>query len=576
MKKDSVLVIFGEELPKGDLSQYSVVLSGKKLKEFIESGSIYEASAFAEELSHLKFPDGSCVAKSFIYKGYELWWIRYNSLFTYFGLPYTQYKRLLSYLKDFPRVYFYKSPYKSLFATYLSAYGCEMIELNKRSPSIMPLGILLQVFLTLLSLPALMLQRRRLLIFTGDKFEKSKDYDFRMKFIYQELRQRKIPFVEFIRSLESWKAVLKHFFVRKRPVIYSEAVAFVGRSASVISGGRYRAKREFGPHTFTSETDPRVRFKLLVATQSLLSVYDDIWAIRIMKWILQVIGVRATFVAAALERNFHVVLGCKLNDIPTIGILHGAPSKYYNAYDFLPGFNGAKMLSVDKYGLWSKWWKKYYLKNSKAYRPEQLYISGLMRPLEKSKRSDLNTGSKGLTLNSRPIKVLFISEQLAAPLEVMLYLKELLKNHTFDLTIKFRPYRDGFEEWLLQNEPDLLEMKNMRILRGSIQDAVKECDVIIGSHSTAVLEALLQFKIPLFFNTQKWSDCFSLKEYGNGHPFFADNPTELSEKIKNARTISNDNLRELQERFFGDPYKNGSKWVVDQLEDALLKGCMTK
>ena len=48
------------------------------------------------------------------------------------------------------------------------------------------------------------------------------------------------------------------------------------------------------------------------------------------------------------------------------------------------------------------------------------------------------------------------------------------------------------------------------------------------------------------------------------------------EKIKNAWTVSKEDLKKLQEKYFGDPYKNGSKWVVDQLEDALLKGRMTK
>ena len=48
MERKSVLVVFGEELPRGDLNHYDTVLFGAELEEFIEPGSIYEASAFAE------------------------------------------------------------------------------------------------------------------------------------------------------------------------------------------------------------------------------------------------------------------------------------------------------------------------------------------------------------------------------------------------------------------------------------------------------------------------------------------------------------------------------------------------
>src|SRR3990167_1371356 len=385
-RKQRVLVVFGEELPEKWLKSkhiINIIVAKESLRHdieamgfkfvsiepLVEAGSVHEASAFAEELSRLTLPDGSRLAESFTYKGYELWWIYYTSLFLYFCLPWTQYKKLLEYLKDFESIYLYQPSYKSL--------------------SLLPFGIFLQIIITLLCLPILMVKRYGLMIFVGDKFAKSKDYDFRMKFIYEELRQRKIPFVEFIRSLESWKAVLEHVFVRKRPVIYSEGVAFVGKFLSIISGGRALARRRFGVSILSSEVNPEARFKYLVATQYLLNVYDDVWAIRITKWILRAIGVKTAFITAVAERNFHAFLGCKLNAIPTVGILHGVASRHYTVYDFLPSFNGIRTMSVDKYGLWSEWWKKYYLENSKVYLPEQLYVSGLMRPLERKERSDL-------------------------------------------------------------------------------------------------------------------------------------------------------------------------------------------
>lgn len=561
MKKDSVLVVFGDEVPIIDLSNYDVVLKSEELNEFIESGSIYEASAFTEKLAHVECSDGRKVSKVLAYEGYDMWWINYNALFTYFGLPYAKYRRLLEHLKSFKKVSFQNAPFKSLFLYYLSAYGCQVEFLdNPRFRLGIPLGILLQIILTFIALPVLILKRAPIMIFIGDKFEPGKDYDFRMKYIYQELRSRGSYYVEFVRSLESWKTVLKHFFIRRRPVIYSEAVGWIGK----LLGSETLS---FQP----KDLSPEEFFKFLVATHYLKNASQDILATKLTKLILRTIGVRSVYITATNERNFHAFLGAKLNNLPTVGILHGLPSRFYNAYDFLPGFGGRKSLGVDKYGLWSRWWKDYYARYSNAYKPEQMYVSGLMRPLERK----ITNNNSQTTSNIGKTKVLFVSEQLAAPEEVMPYLERLIKEKNIELYIKFRPYRDGFEQWLEKNRPEVLKDSNIRILKGDIKDAIKVCDVAVGSHSTAVFEALLQFKMPIFFSTHKWGDCFELKDYKEGM-FFAENPGKLVEKIKNTALVSEQALQELSKRYFGDPYKNGGKWVVDQLEAAVLKGRTTR
>lgn len=590
MKRGTVLVVFGETLPHGWESRhaYTAVIASEKLRQsieaadvpfvpiepFIGTGNIYEANALLEELSRLNYDDGTRLSKSCVYKGYELWWTHYDSLFLYFCLPFTQYKKLLERLKSFRNVYMYRPPHINLFAYYLHVYNTKIQVLSGSdftSPSFLPFGVFLQMLITLLYVPMLMLKRRHIMVYTGDKFEKNKDYDSRMKFIYKELRERRIPFVECIRSLESWRTVLQHAFTRRRPVIYSEIATFLGRFCSILSGGRQRAKREFGAHAFVSVTDLELRFKLLVASHYLISTYEDIWATRIMKWILRATGVKAAFIPAGTERNFHTVLGCKLNTIPTVGILHGAATKSYIVYDFMPGFDGEKTISVDTYGLWSEWWRAYYIKNSRAYRPGQLYISGPMRPLE---YADLPVAPH---MKGGPLKVLFIGEQLGVPAEVLPYLSLLLDAKDLSLYVKFRPYRDGLEEWLKEYRPDVLKrIGKAKIMRGDMNEAIAACDVVVGSHSTAVLEALLQLKPPLFYNTNKWGDYFELKSFDSKYSFIAETPKELLELVRKSNDIPQATLKELQERFFGDPYMNGSKWVVDQLEDTLLNGCATK
>ncbi len=534
------------------------------LEDFVQIENIYKASTFLEELSLLTLPDGARIAKSFMYEGYELWWIHYNDLFLNYCLPYTKYQPLLEYLKNFQVVYYFEPLYVDLFRSFLTAYGSKFIVIEKSRFSLskwLPVGIFFQVIITIISLPILLLFRRDTLIFTGDKFDGLHDFDFRMRYVYEELRQRGIPFVEFVRSLQPWSVVLKHALKRKRPVIYSVAVSYIAQYLSVLSGGRYRSEQRYAFNNFIFSKNSLEKFKYTVATQYLLRVSDDIWAIRIMRFILSLLRIKVAFIPAANERNFHTVLGCKLNEIPTVGILHGVATVQICAYDFIPTYDGEKTLTVDTYGLWSEWWKQYYLKNGKAYKPEQLHVSGPMRPLSYGEESDI--------LSSRVLEektqVLFVSEGVAVPQEVIPYLNELIAQKDIQVTIKFRPYRDEFEKWLLENAPHILKEPNVSVSREGVQDAIKRADVVTGCYSTAVLEAFIQLKVPLFFQTEKWGDYYNFRLYDEQHTFFAENPKELIAKIFAHKNISRDTLSELRERYFGDPYKNGSAWVVDEL-----------
>lgn len=555
-------VVIGPKTLREKCSVYGI--EWRSLEDLTSPGSIYEAAAFLEELSLLKY-DNTTVAKSVMYQGYELWWMHYTDLYLNFCLPYTQYKSLLEYLKDMEIVYFIDPPYRDLFTFFLSAHNRKVIlfqNVQKRIGRLLPIGVIVQLFLTLVCIPLLILKRAKILIFTGDKFAPSKDYDPRMEYIYTELRERKLSYVEFVRSLESWKTVISHACIRLRPVIYPVAVRALGTCMSVCTGALSRRHRALHAFIQSIPQNGDDRFKLLVSTFYLRDVDSDIWAIRFYTYILKGIGIRAAFFTAPMARNFVVVLASKLNNIPTVGILHGAASRAYNGYDFLPTYTGNKTLSLDRYGVWSEWWKEYYTENNKLYTEEQLVVSGPMRPLSK----DIEIKAHGTNLGGVK-KVLFVSEQLAVPEEVLPFLSKLLETHGIEVYMTFRPYRDEFEMWLKANHPQVLSrIGESHIIRTGIKDAIAQSDVVVGTHSTAVLEALFELKPIVFFATKKWGDYFTLKSFHPQYNFYAEDFQALIECIRKSDQIPEIVLRGLLERFFGDPYQNGSKWAVDQLE----------
>lgn len=580
-KEKSILVIFKNELPKKNQAWWknlNIVIAPKKLKKQIEdknlnfmaieslisSGSIQESSKLVEKLSYLTIADGSRLSKLINYQGYELWWIHYDRLMYKFCLPYTQYKYLLNYLKSFNKIYVYKAACPDLFYYFLNAYNKKCIivkDLNIRSffkklfP--IPFGVFLQFILTFVFLFWLKITQPKLMIWTSDRFSLSYDADFRLVNIYKELRRKKIPFVEFIRSQEPSQTILKHVFVRKRPVVYSAAVIFL-----VYYFARWftKSKKEQLINLCISQKlEPEKHFHLLVATHYLRDFTGTILSIQILKKILKWIGIKTAIVNVGVNRTFHEILACKLLGIKVTGIQHGATTCHYLVSDFMPGFDGKVFLSVDKYGLWSDWWRKYYIAHSKAYKPEQLYVSGHMRSLEIKEVS--SNQKDGL------IKVLFVSEELADPSEVMPYLLTLLEEKDFSVRVKFRFYKDGFENWLQENNPNIL--KKIKIVRSNIHHAISESDVVVGCHSTGVLEALLQLKPFVVFKTEKWGDYFQIKSFNNEGYFFAEDPKELISYIKESPKTSKQVLIKLRNKFFGDPFKNGSKWVVEQAEEYL-------
>jgi hypothetical protein len=163
-----------------------------------------------------------------------------------------------------------------------------------------------------------------------------------------------------------------------------------------------------------------------------------------------------------------------------------------------------------------------------------------------------------------------VSEVVAVPEEVIPYLETLINSDEFSLYIKFRSSNDIFESWLEVNRPDLLKKINpAHILKGKMYDAIAQCDVVVGSQSTGVIESTIQLLPFVFFQTSKWGDYFEVRTLGGEYNLLATNQTELVAYIKQSQSIPKDILADIRLKFFGDHYMNGSKWVVDEVEAEL-------
>lgn len=223
--------------------------------------------------------------------------------------------------------------------------------------------------------------------------------------------------------------------------------------------------------------------------------------------------------------------------VNTIGFMHGFAFNSYISYLHLDSYKGNFKFGPDIFIVWSQFWKKYFSKSS-IYKT--IYDWG---PLRYNKFSDRVKEKSDEKLN-----VLFISEPLIDVSEMIGYLNFLISNKTkFNLTFKLRNLNCKFYKQLINNYP---EYKSIDITTEPFEKAVEKFDLVIGSHSTAVVESSI-FNVPfLAIITSKWGDYF---EISKKHPNCVVNSLlDFDKKIGSIDKYNSKLLNQFSINFFGN------------------------
>lgn len=577
-----VLVVFGNSLPYRVRREVSTIIAPASLAEevrgsrrhfvdldsLVDFGSIYEAAALTERLTQITLPGGQRLTELVTFRGYELWWIHYDAFYYNFLFPLMQYRRLLERLVGFSEVQLYGVPNLPLFRYYLEAYGVRCVNLQRWRAQVLWWKYLLrEMFDSLLSFLALIRLKSKgakVLLHPcfGDLLDYPHDYDFRMRRIFGELRARRIPFVEIVRSTQPLRIMLRHARIRRRPVIYSSSlVALIYRVGDALAG-RGNLQRKVVQQM--AGRPPEERFLASVAMHYQRNARNPVVAIRLMSAILRWLDIRVAFVLHPSARSLHELIACKLNNIPTVGIQHGAGKRFYLVSEYMAGYDGACSLGTDVFGCWSGYWRDEYRQYSRVLRPERLQIAGHLRPVP----AELLSIGKQKSRDSEIIRVLHVSDTIVDPREPLPYLRALVADPRLRVTIKARPMiKDRLVAYLRDHAPDVFSQ--IKVVTGDIHQAIAWSDVVVGCYSTAVLEGLLQLKPLVFFNTRRWGDYYEFQAIEAARGFFAESPEVAPECVKTVLQTPHDTLEQLRKYFWGDPTRDGGKWIVDQIERLL-------
>ncbi len=518
------------------------------IEDYTDFGSVQRAAEINRDLFLDEWNKG--YIKGLTYQGYELSWAVYDTLYHRFSFPVTQIEKLWEEVKNYEKIVLHNiyDPYD-----FVLKHLCfnKKLEIKNRSKifekiKAKKLFLIFTAFIiAIIGIAYFTVSKRKIAVWSSDMIYPGTDSDFRVNKLYENLRVNNLRFLEFVR-LNDISSLFKNFFIRKRLVIYYQPIIYL-----------------FSPFIIPRKLAPKS-----IYNSALLSCDRDIRlaakVIPIFRAIYKLFGIRSLWTLYFTSRNVSLVIAAKCSGIKTVGMKHGAGTKSYDIFEFIPAYSSEKKLGPDVFGVWSAWWQDYFRKYSKIFAEDSVRYAGLLRPYTLRQISESSPAVAGQKAQNNKIKIMLLSEPLTDPKEIAPYLKVLLRDQRFSVAIKIRPMiKDLFYEELLKLMP---EVKFLPKYSGNIFEDGKKADVFLGSHTTALLEASLINRLSIFVKTQKWGDYFDLSDIVPELNILVEDPKELPQNIilRINQEPKLKTIEKIKTRYFGEN-KDGAKWAVSEL-----------
>jgi len=492
-------------------------------------------------------------------EGFEPWWFHQEGLFHHILLPYTRYRYLVDTIQNAKRATIVDAPddFKRLASTLFEGTDTKLVFKNsdwgkslssifrklKASLNRKISGVLFGT-LSLVCVIRRFLKPFDVLIYSIDKTQSGKAFDSRIESLYTSLEKQKITFVEILWRNVPGLTALRNAVRRRRLSIYMPQPK---KPSSVDEF------REF-VSTTTDSWDDRVLHN--IALHYLLpACRNSVCLVKTLMRTLKRIAPEQVFLIDDYRHNHELVVACKLLGIKTQGFQHGQFNRYsvgLMAY----GFKASSAHTFDKYYVWSDFFRDLLINSSDLYRdPELLQVTGLPRPafypLDQKKRG-----------RNQKVTVLFLCEsydKTTLVTEVTPYLQTLYKDPQVNLLLKMKP-GDSTQEisWLNASLLASIEVRS-----GPIDDALKEADVVVGSYSSALFDAIRCLKPVVIFDTSVWQDLHGLADYGIAQR--ATSPEEIVKKVFETLDIPKRTLSSFRRQVWGEPYEDSGPTYDFQL-----------
>ena len=522
--------------------------NGKEKVLYIEDYVQFSSVSDARKLTDKIFSYNTDFIAEYDHKGYKVIWSWYSDVFQ-FCIKYLEIKALIDKIErlNIHKIIIGKidPQYKKVLNVYFFnknvTSNVSKSELLSNTKQIL-FNVVILLFSMISILFFLLRSGKNIGTYTGDFVYKNTKSDFRLNHLYERYQENNIQYVEFIRVTKV-KDFFINIFKRRRFVIYYTAVIFF---VDLFTKKTQYSKQ---PKDFYQSVLYGYHRANTVLKKSTLVLEKLFKLLKVDKFVL----------ISFSSRSAHLAIAAKSLGIKTIGIMHGLSQKEYAVQEFMQSYQESKKLGCDVYGAWSGHYLEYFRKYSKISTKDSFQFSGLLRQVK-----NMNQVAPFKRVSEDKIKVLLISEPLVSVMEIIPYLKYLLKDDSIEVGVKVRPMvEDMYYENMKLEFPEILDLE---IYDGKIEDVADSFDVFIGSNSTAIIEASLFGKISILLNTVKFGDYFDMDELIPSGLLLAKDPELLCKEI-NSRVEKENELKTIEKiryRFFGDN-KDGAQWIIDQL-----------
>ena len=368
-------------------------------------------------------------------------------------------------------------------------------------------------------------------VWTGDYYTRENAGDFRLGNFYKDCKKENLFVIDFINKSESIFKRFSNFYFRKRTVVYYNAIQTYIYSIILL----FR-KTKIKP----------------VETQLDYFRVDC----SISRLYLKMVNAKVIIAWEFSKRQCGLIGAAKSLNIPVVGAMHGAGMRTYMVHEFIKQPRDEIKVGPDIMGVWSDYWLDYYTKHSNCYSKLEVCCYQRSPRMVTRKKPRINN-----------FKILWISEPLAILEELYPYFKVI--NENFDLSIKIRQnIKCSFYSSLTSLYPQTTDLHTET---GSMEESVINYDLVVGTHSTAVIESSL-YNIPfLLFQSNKWGNYFDLNKDEKA-VFFVESLSVLNERIT---FIQNNNvcakLEEVKSKFFGRRKVSRLNWLTEKSIEAMKK-----
>tara|TARA_B110000259_G_C14034363_1_gene408486 strand:- start:9902 stop:11536 length:1635 start_codon:yes stop_codon:yes gene_type:complete len=485
--------------------------------------------------------------KTFTYNNDNLAAVFYRDYYQLFYTKY-QYKELFNLIESKKKIIIRTGdPYlRRLLIGYKKA-GYKNIKIHRHNLYRFSVLItdLLKIFLNLYTFirhPFFIFFKKKCLVHTSNNFGPNTKYDYRIAPVIKKIDENNIPQLFLIRTTHSPLKIIKNHFARDHICIYTDSIIKIANMAGII-------------RNFISFNGTKTSFDTIIFQKLNHGIYPIIYSINILKFFLKMFKSNTAFISDNSERSIIELVASNQLKINTIGIQMGVELYFYHGHKFAHGMEKRlKFMAHNKFGVWSKGWESYFIKHSKVFEKNNIFIAGFHRNVARREKNNLKKNNVK--------KVLWLCENLTPVEEIVEYIGALLKND-FDLCIKARPQQKDAGDNVASELIEYFGKDKFTVITDPIEICASDYDLAIGSYTTALLDCGLMGVPVLIIKNNTWEDIFDLQDNPILAPVYAKDSSDLISKINNLPIQS---ISLFLEEYAPDYRLNGSDWVLEELQ----------